>query len=285
MKKQFVIILGMIMAMPALAQTTTSTTSTKSAKKSNLRKNLMLTIEAETSSKRDGNNEIQGNETYLQIEPGYKVSKKVSILTGASYKMREAGGTLKGAEKANRDHLDTAYLKLLYKPTKFKNNGIADVRLQARVYSDQDDFFKRRYASDGNYQLRAYFGRPLTGSWVLNKYTTYLRYKNYFNNDHVSDFSRDYELRARINPTYRTNVKGLDLGITATYNHIFKVNKLNDEEEIDLDFSIRYQPNQYAAMFRVGVPYMTNNGGEGTLKRNEDAGKDIGYALTLTAYL
>lgn len=285
MKKFLVIALAAVLVSPVFAQTTnTSTTSTTQSKKSNLLENFQLTLEMGSSTKRDANNDIKGNETYMNIEPGYRINKQSTIMAGTSYKRREAAGTLKDAEKANRDHLDTAYVKFLYKATRYKDNGIADVRLQVRAYSDQDDFFKRRYASDGNYQLRAYFGRPIAGKWSLNKYTSYVRYKNYFNNKYVSDFSRDYEMRLRLNPTY-TVFRGMDLGVTATYNHIFKVNKLNDEENVKLDLSARYQKGSYAALIIAGVPYMDNVGGEGELKLNEDSGKNLEYSLTLTAYL
>ena len=268
----------------AFAQSTTTIPKSTTSIKRSVKSPFSLKLEMETSSVRDNNNEVQGNYTYYQFLPGYHLTKKLSVQTGLQYATREAGGTLKGQEKANKDHLETAFFKLRYNPTKFKDNGIADLRLQFRLYSDQDDFFKRRYGSDGNYQLRAYFGRPIAGGWSINKYVSYLRYKNYFNNSSAGKYTRDYELRARISPTFKAT-DNLDLGITGTYNHIFKVQKLEDEEKIDLDLTARYAYYQYAAMIRVGAPYMTNEGGTGTLKRNEEAGKNIGYALTLTAFL
>ncbi|MAX67872.1 MAG: hypothetical protein CME66_13125 [Halobacteriovoraceae bacterium] len=245
---------------------------------------FVLKLETEMYSKRDDRNDIQGNESYFLIEPGYKFSSKFTARIGASYKSREMGGTKKNKESDNRDHFETSFIKLLYKPTKFKTNKIADVRLQIRFYSDQDDFFKRRYGSDGNYQLRAYFGRPLFGNFYLNKYTTYLRYKNYFNNEYVGNYSRDYELRARLSPTYAID-KGFDFGTTFTYNHIFKVRQINDEEEVDFDISLRKQFGPYAILGRIGFPIMSNNGGETNLQNNPDAGKQFSYALNLAAYL
>lgn len=246
--------------------------------------NLMLTLETETMSVRDGNYDITGVETYYLAEPGYRFGSDIDVRLGASYRARNAGGTLSGAEKANKDHMETYYAKFNYRAARFSNNKIIDLRLQARAYSDQDDFFKRRFAGDGNYQFRAYFGRPIYGNWSINRFTSYLRYKNYFNNQYVTDFSRDYELRARISPTYRA-MSGLDLGMTFTYNHIFKVNKLADEEGVDIDLTARYQYDKYAVLFRVGAPYMTNSSGQGVLKENEAAGKDFNYALTFTAFL
>jgi hypothetical protein len=287
MRKYFVIAIATVIVSPVFAQSTTSTstTSTSTSKKSKSFKKLNFQLDFEAATKRDGNNNVQGNESYVQIQPNYTINKKTIAYLGTSYNMREAGGTLKGAEKANRDHLGTVFGKFLYKPTRFKDNGIADVRLQVRAYSDQDDFFKRYYGSDGNYQLRAYFGRPIAGNWSFNKYTTYLRYKNYFNNSFVNNYTRDYEMRMRVSPTYRTK-GGIDLGLTFTYNHIFKVNKLNDEEEIDIDFGARYQKGPYAILIRAGIPYMTNEGGKNdSIVINEDAGKSIGYAVNLTAFL
>ena len=245
---------------------------------------LELTVEYETATKRDDTNSIEGSESYLQIEPGYKLSKSVNLRLGTTYFVREMEGTRKDDESRNRDHLADIYTKVIYKAAAYKTNGIADLRLQARAYSDQDDFFKRRYAADGNYQLRAYFGRPLAGGVYLNKYTSYVRYKNYFNNDSVNRFSRDYELRTRISPTYRLK-NGAEVGTTFTYNHIFKVQKTNDEENIDLDLFARYQKGSYAILGRVGFQIMNNEEGDSVLKSNDDAGKEFGYALTLAAYL
>lgn len=260
-------------------------TSITNIKPKSQKTDFQLTLEMETTSVRDGKNEVQGNETYYKLEPGFSLTNDFTILAGAQYKTREAGGTLKGAEKANRDHLEEIYLKTHYKAAKFKKNGLSDLTLQARIYSVQDDFFKQRYASTGNYQLRAYFGRPLVGQWHINKYVSYLRYKKYFiNNESANDFTRDHEFRIRLAPTYRLN-KNLELGVTSTYNHIFKLQNLKDELELNIDLSARYSINQYAAMIRMGAPYLDNNGGSDSFKINEEAGKDIGYALTLTAYL
>lgn len=285
--KLLALVASLALSSGLLAQSTTntpkSTKKVKEKKKSFMPKNTVLTLEMGTSSVRDDANDIHGNESYLGIEPGYKFTKKFDIVAGGFYKTREAGGSLKGAEKANRDGLENIYTKFRYNPTKFKNNGIADVRLQFRLYSDQDDFFKRRYGSDGNYQFRAYFGRPIYGDFYFSKFTNYLRYKNYFNNDHVGSRTRDYELRARVTPTYRVS-KGTDLGLTFTYNHIFKVEKIEDEEELDIEASFRKQVGPYAVLFTAGTEYLNNNGGTTVLKRNEDSGKTVKYAMILNAY-
>lgn len=284
MKKHIAFTLIALLSGTAFAATTTSKTEVKTEKKSSFLKNAKLKLETEMASVRDSRDEVHGNETYYLMEPGYKLSKKTTIMAGLQYKTREAGGSLLGAEKANRDHMDEAYLKLEHKVTSFKTNGIADLTIQARAYSAQDDFFKNRYAADGNYQARAYFGRPLAGKLYINKYTSYLRYKNYFNNNSVTNHSRDYELRARISPTY-TAGKGLDLGTTITYNHIFKVNKLEDEENMVVDLTARYQVGNFATLFYVGAPYLANNSGKDVLKINADAGKELRYALNFALYL
>lgn len=291
MKKLVASALLTTLAMPVLAQKTTTDLSQSQFDK--IMKNVGLTLETEIATKRDDNNEIKGNETYYLIEPSYKINSKSSLMVGAQYKTRELGGdkirsygtsSYTKDESKNRDALEEMYIKYLYKATSFKENGIADVRLQARAYSTQDSFFKEYYGNDGNYQLRAYFGRPLVGNFYINKYTSYLRYKNYTPNQYTEGFGRDYELRARISPTYQID-RGFDLGMTLTYNHIFAVDKsLADQEDIDLDFTVRYQKGKYAAMLRAGTEIL-NNEESGDLKQYDDAGKEIGYALTLTAYL
>lgn len=259
-------------------------TSTLNAPGQNLKRLLGLKLEMGSSTTRDTNNEIQGNQTYYQLEPSFKVTKLFNIRTGFQYTTREASGTLKGEEKANRDHFETMYVKLNYKFSKLQDNGIADFRLQGRFHSDQDDFFKRRYGADGNYQVRLYFGRPIYGNWVLNKYVTYVRYQNYFNNKYANDYTRDFDYRIRLAPTYMFS-KNFSLGITPTYNHIFKVNKLNDEETLNLDLSVRYAYNNSAILFIAGAPYLSNNGGTTSFKYNNLANETLAYSITLTSFL
>jgi hypothetical protein len=264
------------------AQAATTTSTTYYPKKNT---KFGATVEMGSEVVRNKDYTIEGSSTYFLIEPDYAINKNNKFEVGAVYKVRQANGDLKDSEDKNRDHLEDLYLKHTYKAAKFKNNGIADLRLQLRAYSGQDDFFKRRYGANGNYQLRAYFGKPIAGKWYLSKYTSYLRYKSYFvDKDYIGDRTRQYELRARVAPTYRT-AKGIELGITATYNHIFKVRHLNDEESIDLDLSARYHKDNNAALFIIGSNYMGNAAGEGLLKRNDDALKDIGYTLILSHYL
>ena len=289
--KLLALLASIMLSSTLLAQSSTGIPNTvhkskkkvKKKKKSFMPKNTVLTLEMGTSSVRDKKNDVQGNESYVGIEPGYRFTKKFNIAVGGSYKAREAGGTLKGAEKANRDGLENIYTKIRYNPTKFKKNGVADVRLQFRLYSDQDDFFKRRFGSNGNYQFRAYLGRPIYKGFYFSKFTNYFRYKNYFNNNHVSNKTRDYELRARVTPTYRLS-KGTDLGLTFTYNHIFKVNKIEDEEELDIEASYRKQVGSYAVLLTAGTEYLNNGGGETILKRNEESGKTVKYAMILNAF-
>ncbi len=283
MKKLMTLSAVLIMG-SALAQTNTNSTTISNTQTKSVLDNAELTLETETATARDDRNDIEGYESYYQIQPGYKVNNKFKVQVGTTYFIREMDGTRAEDESRNKDGLADLYTKLNYKATSYKENGIADIRLQARLYSDQDDFFKRRYASDGNYQIRSYFGMPIAGGVYINKYVSYLRYKNYFNNEYTNDFSRDYELRARVAPSYMLN-NGVELGTTLTYNHIFKVNQLNDSEDVDFDLTARYQSGPYAILGRVGFEVMNNQDGQTVLKENEDAGKTFGYALTLTAYL
>jgi len=283
MKK--IILAALICANGAYAATPTTSGELKTKKKTNLLKDFGLTIELGSSSVRDDELKVSGSSSYIQIEPSYKINKKLKVSTGAQYNIREASGEdLGDSEADNRDHLGNVFGKILYKAASYRDNGIADLRLQGRVYSEQDDFFKKRYGTDGDYQARVYFGRPITGNWGISKYTSYLRYKNYFNNDNVNDRSRDYELRAKVTPTYRA-AKGLDLGLGAEYNHIFGVNKTRDVENVELNVSTRYQYQNYSALFVVTSEYMNNNGGRTALTQNSEANEDLEFLLVLQASL
>ncbi len=243
-----------------------------------------LQLENGTTTKKDRKLATKGHESYLSIVPGYRFNKKITAAVGAQYTVRQLGGTEEGKERVNRDHLSEIHARLLWKPWHYRDNGIGDFRFQFRVYSEQDDFFQRFYGENGNYQIRAFYGRPLWGKWSINKYTTYLRYKNYFNNQYAGRFTRDYELKAQFSPTY-SPFKGLNIGPSFAYNHYFKVQHNDDEEVLDIDASIRYQEGPYATIFNIGTQYMNNNGGTTAFKRNENTGKDYEYSLIFSVFL
>lgn len=287
MKKLILMTAIAALSTSAFAATKTSKTTIKSkVKKAKAPIKFEVTLETETSTKRDKNFDIAGRDTIYRVEPGLKFRKYDTRVTfGAWYIDRQLGGT--EAEKAskNNDGMSEIALKVNNNSFKMKDNGIGDFRLQTRIYRSVDDYFRKYYGSDGNYQFRTYFGRPIIGNWSLNKYVTYARYKKYITNDFTGDLSRDYELRLRLAPTYRLS-KGTDLGVTTTYNHIFKISNTLDEEEIKVDLTFRKQVGPYAALVRVGTTVISNEEGTNSdLVINDDMGKDWGAALTLTAYL
>lgn len=277
------LVLGFLISGFAQAQSTTTTTTSSTNLSQDLRdlsKNFGLTLDTEINPQRDKNNdyEMVGYEQSIKVEPGYRINKKNSLMIGATYRIREHEDKTK--ENKNRDYMNELYIKHLYKPTKFKKNGIADVRISTRYYSVEDPVFSKKYGSNGNYQLRTYFGRPLFGKFSINKYTTYLRYKKYVLNKYASDRSRNYELRARFSPTYEP-LDGLDLSMTFTYNHIFE--QKSDKENFEFGPSIRYQKGPHAVLLYTSYKYLETDD-DGDLAYNKNAPKDIGYGFSLSAY-
>jgi hypothetical protein len=269
-----------IMTTQVFAATTSSTDLSKNNVKKS--KKIELLLETETASVRDSENDIKGQDTFYKIEPGYKINSKMKVSVGAQYNERY----LKGNEESkNHDALNEVYAKLNYKASKFRDNGIADLKLNTRIYSNEDSYFSDLYGNNGNYQLRAYFGRPISGKIFINKYASYLRYKKYFTNNSSGFRSRDYELRGRISPTYALG-NGMELGTTFTYNHVFKLGAgySDDRENVTFDLSARYQIKNYAVMLRAGITALDNKK-TGELKRTEDNLDQVGYALNFTAYL
>jgi hypothetical protein len=291
MKKMTLLALSILTTQAFAATTSTTDLSKSSSKKS---KNIDLLLETETMTVRDDNNDINGVETFYKVEPSFKVGSKAKIAIGAQYNERSLDGDkirsygvsdYKNDKSKNHDALNEVYLKLNYKTAKYKKNGIADLKLNARIYSNEDSFFQKYYGNNGNYQLRAYFGRPVNGKLFINKYTSYVRYKKYFTNSDSGSRSRDYELRARISPTYAMG-NGLEIGTTFTYNHIFQLGAgySDDAENITLDLSARYQIKNYAVMLRAGITALDNSK-NGVLTTTEDNMDQVGYALNFTAYL
>lgn len=280
--KSLVLAASVLLSAGSYAQSvaTTSTSDLSGSLLNSISKKMTLSLETEAGTQRNSaqNLEITGYTQFYRVQPGMKINAKNAVSVGADYMVREFNTD---DERKKRDGLDNVFIKYTNKAASFKSNGIADVRLQARAYQTTDKFYKDFYGSDGNYQLRSYFGRPITGNLYINKYTSYLRYKKYTANDNFGSRSRDYELRARVNPTYRfTN--GVDLGVTLTYNHIFT--QSSDEENVGIDLSARKQFDKLAVLFLAGYDYQETND-EGDLAYNKDAPKDISYLLNLTYYV
>lgn len=251
-----------------------------------------MSLSMETLTVRDRSNDINGNQTTFTLEPGLRLNRKMNVSIGALYTTRQMNSQANqrdsDKERNNSDHLDAIYAKFLYKPTRFRDNGIADIRLQARIYRDQNDIFMRRFGSDGNYQLRAYFGRPLVGKFSINKYTSYIRYKEYFTNTDASDFTRLSETRLRISPTY-TPIDGLDLSVSFTYNrYSLRGNSSPDgrnySEQVEIGPSARYQMGRYAILFWSDLDLLETNK-FGSLAENEKADAEVTYALNFSAFL
>lgn len=238
---------------------------------------LQVRLESEIHTQRDKNFDMVGEESLITLKPQYWITKRMRVGVGITYIERQMQGTEKFSESKNRDHLQEIYYRLRYKHLSEKEGDPMELRYQLRFYQDQDPYFKKRFGSDSNYQARVYFGKRLYKGLYISRWNSYFRYKKYQFNEFARGRSRDYELRARIAPTYRFK-DGYDLGLSFTYNHILQNNK-EDDENIDLDLSLRKQiDRQLAAMFRIGYPWMEKNR-NGVLAENEFANKDIQYAL------
>ena len=276
--------LFLIMAIPCVsfAQLSTgiTTTTTSTSLGTKLKKaGLGITLENETytASNKD---EIAGYTSFFLISPNWRIDSRSSLAIGAQYDVREHDD--KENESKNRDHLSESFITYAYKTLQTKEGSPIDMFVQARIYRTEDEFFKEMYSNDGNFQFRSFFGLPLPGKFYINKYTTYLRYKKYDVNDNINKYTREYELRARVSPTYNLTDK-MALATTVTYNHIFMTEK-TDSEDLDVGVSARYTPSRtYAIMMRMDYETM-NTKENGTLTQVENIGDTASYALTFSAY-
>ena len=229
----------------AQVQDASNTSGVENREKKRFMDNISLSFETEANTVRnkEQNDEITGRYQRYGLELSGKLPYSLTASVVIQYDKREFN---EDSEADNRDHLAFTFVKLRHNTLSFKENNLLDLRLQARYYKVEDPFFRERFGADGNYQMRAYFGRPLFGKFHINKYVSYLRYKKYNLNSDASDRSRDHELRARISPTYRPT-RDWDFGVTATYNHIFTTSE--EEEELELGVSVRKQIGKYAILF------------------------------------
>jgi len=279
MKVMSLLVLMSISLSSFAAATNTSTTSGLSLTQKVKKAGFGLTLENDSFTVND-DKDIKGYETSFLVEPSYKVSKTQSVSIGAQYRIREFE-TISNESK-NRDHFDESFVKYSVKTLSTRNGDLMDLKLQARIYNNEDDFFKQKYSNDGNYQLRAYMGTPIAGKLFINKYTSYLRFKKYDVNQNINKYTREYELRARISPTYSLSDK-VALGTTFTYNHLFMTEK-TDSENVDMSLSARFTPSRtYAILVRADYDLNETNK-NGDLVAVENIGDTVGYALTLTAF-
>lgn len=268
-------------SLSAFAQNATTTTSQLESLGTKLKNmGLGINLENETYSVMNSDAEIAGFTSYFLVQPSINLGSNHNISIGAQYDIREFEDSLK--EDKNRDHLTESNLRYSFKAMSSKDNGYLDLLLQARLYTNDDPFFKKTYSNDGNYQLRTYFGLPIAGKLYISKYTSYFRYKKYDVNDNINKYTREYELRTRVTPTYNVSDQ-LQIASSLTYNHIFMTEK-TDDENIGMSPSIRYMPSRtYAFTFR-GDYTLQNTKETGTLKAVKNIGDTVSYALTLDAY-
>ena len=203
-----------------------ATTSTKdlSLGQSLKKAGLGLSLEADTISLKDKENNEAGYNTVYTFEPSLKLNKKAKLSAGLIYINRDYYQD-KDKDSKNVDGTEESFLKLTYKTLSTKEGSLIDLNLQARAYNMESDYFKKEYSNDGNIQARAYFGLPIAGKIYINKYTSYLRVKRYLvNQNNVNKYTREYELRGKVSPTYAVS-DNLALATTFTYNHIFNTLK------------------------------------------------------------
>ncbi|MCB0415671.1 MAG: hypothetical protein KDD50_15135, partial [Bdellovibrionales bacterium] len=96
-------------------------------------------------------------------------------------------------------------------------------------------------------QIRNYFGKSLGNKFEIDKYVSYVRFKQYLNNDFNTARSRTHEWRMRVAPAYNIN-SNLKLGLTLTYNNYLLKNNSN-QEDINLAGSVRYAFDNMAVLF------------------------------------
>lgn len=282
--KQLILIITILFSLATIAQTTDISPEAgienQEKNKGQFRDNISLSFETEyaTVRNKDEHLKITGHTQFYRLELAHKYEKFQSSI-GVDYVERDYNDEESEADR--RDQIDNVFFKFRHETAKFKENGIADLRLQYRYYYTTDYYFRERYGSDGNYQLRAYFGRPIKGKFYISKYTSYLRYKKYQFNTDAGDRTREYELRGRISPVYRPN-RDLEFGVTTTYNHIFT--KTEDDEKIDLGISARKQFGKYAILFFTSSDYYVKND-NGDLVTNDDFWDDTTFFLNFNVII
>jgi hypothetical protein len=267
------------LSMSAFAQTISTTDLSLMQKLK--KQGLGLSLESDTTTVLNRDNDEAGFATFMTAEPSIKLSKKTSLSGGIIYAYR----TYEDSSDAfqNTDGLDESFLKLSYKALSTKDNSPIDMKLQARIYNMESKFFREAYSNDGNIQARAYIGFPIIGKLAMNKYTSYLRVKRYLvNQNAVGSRTREYELRARISPTYSLT-DNVALASTFTYNHVFNTLK-TDNEELLGSLSARFTPSRsYAVMLRAETKLQKSNS-NGDLADVDNNDELVTYALTLNAY-
>ncbi len=252
-----------------------STLSTKNLKNIG----LGLSTEIETETIKNSDNDIAGTKTFFLAEPSLKLSANQKLSMPVQYALR----TNESTKLTNtRDYMEEAGLKYSYKALK-SSESLIDLKLQARAYYNADPLFRDYYGNNGNYQMRAYFGRPIVGRLELDKYVSYVRFKKYMTNDEAGSRTRDYEYRLRVSPAYSFS-DALKAGITITYNQKIEIDN-DKKEEIDLGASVRYafgEKGKYAFLLMSDyTPYETNKNGK--VAKVDSAIDEVTYRLNFSA--
>lgn len=248
---------------------------------------ISLSFETEIYTVRNDqkDNEIAGSAQYYRLELASKFSDSIQGSIGVDYVQRESSevdtSTNRRVKPDNRDHLDNTFLKLRHNTLSVKDGAPLDLRLQYRYYYVTDEYFRERFGADGNHQLRAYFGRPLIGKFVINKYVSYLRYRKYDQNSDAGDRSRDYDYRLRISPSYQPT-RDWNFDLTGTYNHVYTNG--DDVKEFELGIGVRKQIGRYAILFFTSNElYLENENGD--LVTNDDFFENTTYFLNFNAII
>lgn len=257
------------------------------AEEKNIVDNISLSFETEIFTLRNDqkDDEIAGSVQYYRLELASRFSNSVEGSVGFDYIQRESSevdtDTNRRVKADNRDHLDNAFLKLRHNTLNVRDGAPIDLRLQYRYYHVTDEFYRERFGADGNHQLRAYFGRPLFGKFVINKYVSYLRYRKYDQNSDAGDRSRDFDYRLRISPSYQPT-RDWNFDLTGTYNHIFA--NTADVREIELGIGVRKQIGKYAILFFTSNElYLENDNGD--LVTNDDFFENTTYFLNFNVII
>ena len=157
------------------------------------------------------------------------------------------------------------------------------MKLQARIYNMESKYFREAYSNDGNIQARAYIGFPIIGKLKISKYTSYLRVKRYLvNQNNISKYTREYELRGKISPSYAVSDK-LELSSTFTYNHVFNTKK-TDTEELTGSLSARITPSRTYAILLSAETDLQKSNSNGDLVNIDNNDELVTYFLSLSAY-
>ena len=244
--------LSLIVALFFIANTYSAVTNFSQSSIRSIVKNVHMDLDLTTELTQNEERKVLGTKNFLEASVDYTLSsfEKITLMNSwnGTYLKEEDSLT-----KHDRVQLEYKRKKIL----DYKKNGV-DLKLDTRFVYNSDYDNRKLYGSYGQFDVRAYFGRPLGKGFLLNKYITYVRAEKYLVKDD-SPRARDLGWRARVSPSYKLT-NNLEASLMMTYTG-FRLNNTEYDQEFEFAPSIRYQFNKLAlSLSSEFKPYDTKSG-------------------------